>query len=192
MELQRSRKDQHKRERDHIPPTRAGCPAGRRGPGDLTPSVLNGAPACGRRNLLGDPGRTSSSSRFLPVRRLRRLRPSPTQLEALCPPALPSEARFRPFGCAPGGHLEQGHTRVTERFHREYFEDLYGRSEDPWKFATSGALSQKRHRKVRSTLSWPPSSSTISRRTLCSRRFGASSRSLPPRTVCSSYTCARR
>jgi len=26
---------------------------------------------------------------------------------------------------------------MTERFHREYFEDLYGRSEDPWKFATS-------------------------------------------------------
>ena len=26
---------------------------------------------------------------------------------------------------------------MTERFHWEYFEELYGRSEDPWKFATS-------------------------------------------------------
>jgi SAM-dependent methyltransferase len=26
---------------------------------------------------------------------------------------------------------------MTERFDREYFEDLYRRSEDPWKFATS-------------------------------------------------------
>jgi len=26
---------------------------------------------------------------------------------------------------------------MTERFHREYFEHLYGRSEDPWEFATS-------------------------------------------------------
>ena len=26
---------------------------------------------------------------------------------------------------------------MTERFHREYFEELYGSSEDPWEFATS-------------------------------------------------------
>jgi SAM-dependent methyltransferase len=26
---------------------------------------------------------------------------------------------------------------MRERFHREYFEELYGRSEDPWEFATS-------------------------------------------------------
>src|SRR4028119_1513992 len=60
----------------------------------------------------------------------------------------PPQARFRLFGPAPGGHLEERRTRVTERFHREYFEELYGRSEDPWKFATS----EYEQRKYRQTL----------------------------------------
>ncbi len=35
---------------------------------------------------------------------------------------------------------------VTERFRREYFEELYGRSEDPWEFATSDYEKRKYRR----------------------------------------------
>ena len=110
MERQRSRKGQRKRERGHIPRLEQDARLADEDPwAPLHPSSTElrraVAEACWK--ILGEPVQARGSSPFALGDAFDQARRDfPTRLGALCPPAPSPEARFRPFGCAPGGHLE--------------------------------------------------------------------------------------